>query len=129
MRPFAMITTRCPLWGKLPMNLHTLATLQSWVPTTEYWSIILDQESSLLTTFNSPFGRYCFLHLPFGFICSQDIFQKKKDQILKECQGCIGIADDITVHGPTKVEHDTHLQNLMHVTHKYGLVFNPQKHM
>ena len=26
-----------------------------------YWSIVLDQDSSLLTTFNSPFGRYCFL--------------------------------------------------------------------
>ena len=26
-----------------------------------YWSIILDQDSSLLTTFNNPFGRYCFL--------------------------------------------------------------------
>ena len=26
-----------------------------------YWSIILNQDSSLLTTFNSPFGRYCFL--------------------------------------------------------------------
>ena len=23
-----------------------------------YWSIVLDKESSLLTTFNSPFGRY-----------------------------------------------------------------------
>ena len=30
-----------------------------------YWSIVLDEESSLLTTFNSPFGRYRFLHLPF----------------------------------------------------------------
>ena len=51
-----------------------------------YWSIVLDQESSLLTTFNSPFGRYHFLHLPFGIVCSQDIFQKKMDQILEECQ-------------------------------------------
>ena len=49
-----------------------------------YWSIILDQDSSLLTTFNSPFGRYHFLQLPFGLVCSQDIFQKKMDQILKE---------------------------------------------
>ena len=94
-----------------------------------YWSIVLDQESSLLTIFNSPFGRYCFLHLPFGLVCSQDIFQKKMDQILEECQGCIGIADEITVHICTEVEHDAHLQNLMYVTHKYGLVFNPQKHM
>ena len=74
-----------------------------------YWSTVLDQESSLLTTFNSPFGRYCFLHLPFGFVCSQDIFKRKMDQILEECQGCIGITDDITVHGHTKVEHDAHL--------------------
>ena len=26
-----------------------------------YWSIILNQDSTLLMTFNSPFGRYCFL--------------------------------------------------------------------
>ena len=92
-----------------------------------YWSIILDQDSSLLTTFNSPFGRYHFLQLPFGLVCSQDIFQKKMDQILEECQGCITIADNITMHGHTEAEHDTHLRDLMHITHKYDLVFNPQK--
>ena len=47
-----------------------------------YWSIILNQESSLLMTFRSPFVRYHFLRLPFGLVCSQDIFQKKMDQIL-----------------------------------------------
>ena len=92
-----------------------------------YWSIVLDQDSSLVTTFNSSFSRYCFLQLPFGLVCSQDIFQKKMDQILKECQGCIRITDDITVHGCTEAEHDTHLQDLMRITCKYDLVFNPQK--
>ena len=43
------------------------------------------------------------------------------DQILEECQGCIVIPDDITVHGHTEEEHNAHLQNLMQ------LVFNPQK--
>ena len=90
-----------------------------------YWSVILHQDSSLLTTFNSPFGRYHFLQLPFGLVCSQDIFQKKMDQILEECQGCIGIADDITGH--TKAEHDACLRDLMQTAHKYDLVFNPQK--
>ena len=50
-----------------------------------YWSIVLNQDSSMLTTFNSPFGRYRFLWLPFGLVCSQDIFQKKMDQIPEEC--------------------------------------------
>ena len=92
-----------------------------------YWSIVLDQDSSLLTTFNSPFSRYHFLQLPFGLVCSQDIFQKKIDQILKECQGCIGIADNITMHGCIKAEHDAHLWDLMQIACKYDLVFNPQK--
>ena len=49
------------------------------------------------------------------------------DQILERCQGCIGITDDITVHGCTKVEHDTHLQNLMCVACKYGFSIQPTK--
>ena len=35
-----------------------------------YWNIKLTQESSLLATFNLPFGRYRFLRLPFGLICA-----------------------------------------------------------
>ena len=75
-------------------NLHYFTKLDACHG---YWSIVLDEESSLLMTFNSPFGRYHFLCLPFGLVCSQDIFQKKMDQFLKECPGCIGIADDITI--------------------------------
>ena len=53
--------------------------------------------------------------------------RKKMDQILKECQGCIRIADSITVHNCTEAEHDAHLWDLMHIACKYNLVFNPQK--
>ena len=105
-------------------NLHYFTKLNAHHG---YWSIVLDEESSLLTTFNSPFGRYHFLHLLFGLVCSQDIFQKKMDQFLEECTGCIRITDDITIHGCTEAEHDTHLQNLMWVACKYGVMFNPQK--
>ena len=49
------------------------------------------------------------------------------DQSLKECLGCIGIADDITIHGCTEAEHDAHLHNLMQVARKYDLVFNSQE--
>ena len=30
-----------------------------------YWQIPVDEESSRLLTFNSPYGRYCFKRLPF----------------------------------------------------------------
>ena len=49
------------------------------------------------------------------------------DQVLEKCKGCIGITDDITVHGCTEVEHDAGLPDLMQIACKYDLVFNPQK--
>ena len=49
------------------------------------------------------------------------------DEILEECEGCIRIADDITVHDCTEAEHDAHLWKLMKVAQMYGLVFNPKK--
>ena len=92
-----------------------------------YWSIVLDKESSLMTTFHSPYGRYRFLRLPFGLKVSQDIFQEKMDMILEQCPGTLGIADDVAVFGKDEAEHDRNLHNLMEVARKYGLIFNIDK--
>lgn len=50
-----------------------------------YWSVKLDEASSFLTTFNTPFGCYRYLRMPFGLVMSQDVFQQKMDQILENC--------------------------------------------
>ncbi len=92
-----------------------------------YWSVKLDEESSLLTTFNSPFGRYCYKRMPFGLVMSQDVFQHKMDQILESCPGTLGIADDIAVFGRTEQEHDKNVTTLMEVAAQYGLTFNSEK--
>jgi len=92
-----------------------------------YWSIHLEEKSQELTTFRTPFGRYCFLRLPFGLAVSQDIFQQAMDDIISKVEGCTGIADDITVYGSTEEEHDRNLINLMETAKKEGLVFNSKK--
>ena len=92
-----------------------------------YWFVKLDAESQLLTTFNSPFGRFCFQRMPFGLVMSQDVFQQRMDQILEKCPQTIGIADDIAVYGNTKTEHDKHLHSLMKLARDNGLVFNSEK--
>ena len=92
-----------------------------------HWAVILDSKSSLLTIFNTPYSQYSLFHLPSGLACSQDVFQKRMDQMLEECEGCTGIADDITVHVCMEAEHDAHLRKLMEVAWKYGLVFSSKK--
>ena len=95
--------------------------------TSSYLCIVLDYESSLLTTFNTPWGWYRFVCLPFGLACSQDIFQRMMDQIIERCEGVIGIADDIVVYGKDDAEHNRLLHNLMRVAREHGLVFNRDK--
>ena len=42
-----------------------------------YWHYTLDEDSSNMTTFVTPFGRYKWMRLPFGFNASSEIFQKQ----------------------------------------------------
>ena len=92
-----------------------------------YWNVELDQESSYLTTFNSPFGRYRFLRMPFGLRMSQDVFQAKIDQTFEDCEGTIGIADDIVIFGKSEQEHDNHLNGMLTRCRNTGLKLNPDK--
>ena len=78
-----------------------------------YWDIELDELSQLLTTFNMPFGRYCYKQLPFGLNVSQDLFQRTMDVVLEDLPGVVSIADDIVCTGKDDKEHDRNLHLLV----------------
>lgn len=92
-----------------------------------YWHVPLDEESSYLTTFSTPYGRYRFLRLPFGLVVSQDIFQKQLDTALEGLNGITGIADDTFVYGSSEEEHDANLVKLMERARDKGVIFNKEK--
>ena len=58
-----------------------------------FWSVVLDTNSQLLTTFNTPFCRLCSKRLPFGLNVSQDIAQADMDTTLEGLGGVISIPD------------------------------------
>ena len=92
-----------------------------------YWNVELDEESSYLTTFNSPFGWYRFFRMLFGLKMSQVVFQSKIDQLMVGCVGTTGIADDMIVYAETEEEHDRRLLWLMRRCAEKGLNLNPEK--
>ena len=77
--------------------------------TSGYWHIVLDLASSLLTMFNTPWGKYRWLRLPFGFKIASDVFQERLDRVLRLLKGVHGIADDILTCGETEIQHDGRL--------------------
>ena len=92
-----------------------------------YWHIKLDEESSYLTTFSTPFGKYRFKRLPFGLCVSQDVFQRKVDETCSPCEGTIGISDDVTLHGKGEKQHDERLHKVMERTREANLCLNYEK--
>lgn len=47
-----------------------------------FWHIQLDQASSFLTTFGTPWGRYRWLRMPFGISPAPEEFQRRMDKAL-----------------------------------------------
>ncbi len=92
-----------------------------------YWSVKLDEESSNLTCFGTPFGRYKYLRLPFGISSSGDIFQQKVNEIFEGLPGIQAIVDDIIIYGQTTAEHDINLRNALSRAQDRGIRFNPDK--
>jgi hypothetical protein len=52
-----------------------------------FWHIELDEPSSLLTTFNTPFGRYRWKQMPFGISVAPEVFQFLMHELIEGSTG------------------------------------------
>ena len=95
--------------------------------TSGYWQFKLDEESSKLCTFNTPFGRYRFLRVPFGIVSASEIFQRVMSQMVEDIDGSEAIMDDIVVWEKDQAEHGMRLKQVMDKAKACGLKFNKGK--
>ena len=92
-----------------------------------YWHVQLDTESSLLTTFQTCFGRYRFCRLPFGLSVSSEIFQRKLLKALDGLTNVVCIADDVVIHGKDTEQHDKYLQEFLQRCQDKSIKLNRDK--
>ena len=92
-----------------------------------FWQIPLDDNPKVLTTFITPFDRYCFNRLPFRVSSEPEIFQCTRSAILKGLDRVICWMDDILIHSRNEVEHDTRVWAVLFRLQKAGLTLNIQK--
>ena len=92
-----------------------------------YWMVELDSESSLLTTFNTPWGKYKWLRLPFGLKVSADVFQERLNSVLQGVKGITGCVDDVLAKGADSKDHDVNVLRLLETARMNGIKFNPKK--
>ena len=88
-----------------------------------FWQIPLSPDSAKLTTFITPFGRYCFNRLPFGISSAPEHFQRMSE-ILTGLPGVVCMMDDVLVHGSTREEHDARLRDVLNRLQTAGMTLN-----
>ena len=92
-----------------------------------FWQIPLAKESRPLTTFITPFGRFCFNKLLFGISSAPELFQRRMGRLLEGLPGVLCLMDDIIVFGSNQSEHDAHLTAALKRLEAAGVTLNPQK--
>ena len=98
-----------------------------------YWHVQLDDESSKLTTFDTPFGWYRWKRLPFGISVASEILQKRLNQALDRLDGLLTIHDDMVVYGVGDTEeeamanHNKNLERFLQPCRQKGVKLNEKK--
>ncbi len=92
-----------------------------------FWQIPLHDTSRLLTTFLTPFGRFCFNRLPFGISSAPEVFQRLMSELLRDIPNVICHMDDILVHGRDQETHDKSLKTVLDRLYAAGLTLSEEK--
>uniref|UniRef100_A0AAQ4NR87 ribonuclease H n=2 Tax=Gasterosteus aculeatus aculeatus TaxID=481459 RepID=A0AAQ4NR87_GASAC len=98
-----------------------------------FWHVQLEEESSYLTTFATPFGRYRWRRMPMGISPAPEIFQRKLTQALDNVPGLYIIADDILITGQGETQeeaerdHDEKLKRFLDRCREKNIKLNAEK--
>ena len=110
--------------------LHTFADAQVFSKldaSSGYWQLRLHEDSSKLTTFIAPFGRFRFIRLPFEICSASEIFQREMSEVLHGLAGVSVYQDDIIVSGKDVEEHNDRLKKVLKVIEQSGMKLNKSK--
>jgi hypothetical protein len=116
----------CPqdiIKGILPASKYfiTLDAVQG------YYQVPLDKESSDLTTFLLPDGKYKFLRAPMGLKPSSDEWCIRSDAAFKNIPGLLKIVDDLLIQAPDKHTAFKYLKKVLQAAMKSEITLSKSK--
>lgn len=93
-----------------------------------FWQVRLNDESSHLCTFNTPYGRYRFKRMPLGISSAPEVFQKKKMKPIFGDIDCVEVIfDNIIIAAQDEHEHNEIMGKLLQRAREANVKFNSAK--
>ena len=122
-----------PTMEDVATRLHGAKVFSKLDVRSGFWHVKLDDKSSYLTTFNTPFGRYRWKRVPFGIRSAPEVFQRKIHELIQGMPHVEVVADDFVVvgcedtHEQAVQDHDKNLMGFLQLCHDHGLKLNMEK--
>ena len=92
-----------------------------------FWQVPLTKDSSHLTTFLTPHGRFQFTRLPFGLNSGPEVFHRPMCNVLEGIEGAECYIDDVLIWAETQELHDARLRQVLERCRQSGIRLNASK--
>ena len=92
-----------------------------------YHQVKLDEESTALTTFSTPFGRYQYLRLPFGVCHAGDDYGRRVSDVFDDLPACRRVVEDVVEFSKTYEEHIKLVRQLFQRASDHNVSINVSK--
>ena len=92
-----------------------------------YHQCPLDEESQLLTTFITPFGRFKYLRAPYGISSIAEHYNRRMDEAFAGLTGFRRIVDDIVIFDNTTTQHADHVRQFLRRCEEKHITLNTKK--
>lgn len=114
-----------------PFHLVSTVPLYSYKTVVDayngYHQVLLDENSSKLTTFISEFGRFRYLRTPQGLCSAGDAYNRRVDEILIDVPRKCRLVDDTLLYDDNITEAFFHAFDLLCTCAMNGITLNPTK--
>ena len=78
-------------------------------------------------TFITPFGRFKFLHAPFGISSISEHYNRRMDEAFAGLTGYRRIVDDIIIYDSDKAQHTDHVRQFLRWCSERKITLNTEK--
>ena len=117
----------CPTLEQIQTCLSGKKVFSVLDQSSAFWQIRLNERSSKLCTFNTPWGRMRFLRMPFGVRCAGDALQRRNYDAFGDIPQTFCIVDDMLLATRDTEECLDLVRRVCQRAREKGVRFNPRK--
>jgi hypothetical protein len=118
---------KMPTFEEISAKMKGAKVFSTLDASSAFYQVKLTDDSSVYTTFNTPYGRYCYLKLPYGLCSAPEVFNRCFAEIFGHIENVGIYVDDLVIWSDNMKQHIETLSKVLAVAERANVKFNLEK--